>query len=280
MKRVGAHVSAAGGVSNAPLNAKAIGAKAFALFVKNQKQWFAKPIEDDEVARFNKNLDDIGIDKKLILPHGSYLLNVGNPEEENRDKALKSLTHEMKRCALLGISYLNIHPGSHLGKISEEECLEHIANYVDRATEAVPGVKIVLENTAGQGNNVGYKFEQLRDIIKHVENKAGVGVCLDTCHAFSAGYDLTTQDSSKKVFESFGEIVGFEYLVGMHLNDSKTELGSRKDRHHSLGEGFIGLEVFKYLMNSDHFDNMPLILETVDPEIWPQEIELLYSFIR
>lgn len=279
MKRVGAHVSASGGVFNSPLNAKEIEAKAFALFVKNQKQWFVKPFDEGVVDNFNKELKNVGIEKKYILPHGSYLLNLGSPSQESREKSLKSLIHELKRCKELGISYLNIHPGSHLGKISEDECLSHIAQGIDKAYKEVDGVKIVIENTAGQGNNVGYKFEHLAKIIDQVKNKDSVGVCLDTCHAFAAGYDLRGIEGAKKVFDTFCEVVDKKFLVGLHLNDSKTELGSRKDRHHSLGEGHIGLDTFKYIMNCDLFEEMPLILETVEPSIWKEEIELLYSFI-
>lgn len=280
MKRVGAHVSAAGGVNNAPLNAKEIGAKAFALFVKNQKQWFVKPLEDEAILGFEQNLKLSNVDLDYVLPHGSYLLNLGSPHQESREKSLKSLVHELKRCQRLGIKYLNIHPGSHLGVISEDECLLNIADGINKANTEVENVKVIIENTAGQGNNVGYKFEHLAKIIDNVKDKKGVGVCIDTCHAFAAGYDIKTQDGTKKVFEEFDKVVGKDFLFGLHLNDSKTELGSRKDRHHSLGEGHIGLEPFKYIMNSEMFENMPLVLETVDPSIWDKEIELLYSFIN
>lgn len=280
MKKIGAHVSSSGGVGNAPINANKIGAKAFALFVKNQRQWFAKSPSEEDISLFDSRLEEVGIEKKHILPHGSYLLNLGSPSEEGLEKSMKSLSLELKICRSLGISYLNIHPGSHLGKISEEESLDRVANCINKIYEDIPEVMVVIENTAGQGNYIGHTFEHLSRIISGVEKKDNIGVCLDTCHMFASGYDIRDQDSCKRVFNEFGEKVGFEYLVGMHLNDSKTELGSKKDRHHSLGHGLIGLEPFKYIMNQDYFDDMPLILETVDSDIWEDEIEMLYSFIK
>lgn len=280
MKKVGAHVSSSGGVRNAPLNAEKIGAKAFALFVKNQRQWFAKSPSEEDISLFNSHLERIGIEKKHILPHGSYLLNLGSPSDESVEKSMKSLSLELNICKSLGIPYLNIHPGSHLGKISEEESLDKVANCINKIDKEIPDVMIVIENTAGQGNNIGHTFEHLNRIISGVKNKDNIGVCLDTCHMFAAGYDLRDQDSCKRTFDEFGEKVGFNYLVGMHLNDSKTELGSKKDKHHSLGQGFIGLEPFKYIMNQDYFDDIPLILETIDSDIWKEEIEMLYSFIK
>ncbi|HCB63936.1 MAG TPA: deoxyribonuclease IV [Fusobacteria bacterium] len=280
MKRVGAHVSASGGVSKAVTNAASINAKAFALFVKNQRQWFTKPFGEDEVDKFNFNLSKIDISKDMILPHGSYLINLGSPKEEGREKSIKSLIFELKLCRRLGIKALNVHPGSHLREISEEECLDKVAESVNIANKEVPEVKVVIENTAGQGSNIGYKLEHLSRIIEGVENKELVGVCIDTCHSFVAGYNLLSRDSSRAFFDEFVDKVGIEFLSGLHLNDSKTELGSKKDRHESLGKGYIGLEVFKYIMNSDYFEDIPLILETVDPSIWKEEIELLYSLVE
>lgn len=280
MKRVGAHVSASGGASNAVDNARKIGAKAFALFVKNQRQWKAKDIAESQIDLFDTKLSELGIDRKYILPHASYLINLATPNEEMRQKSIESLIVEMKLCKSLGIKQLNIHPGSHLKAISEEESLVNVADSIDRALKEVGDFKIVLENTAGQGSNIGYKLEHLVDIIKNVEYKRSVGVCIDTCHAFAAGYDLTTVESSKQFFDKFMDLLGPEYLSGLHLNDSKREFGSRRDRHESLGKGHIGLECFKYIMNSEYFDDIPLILETVDPEIWHLEIEMLYNLIR
>ena len=280
MKRVGAHVSSAGGVSNAPFNAQSIGANAFALFVKNQRQWAAKPIAESEISRFKKAISDLDISYDFILPHGSYLINLGSPKEDGLRKSVDSLILELSLCKSLDITMLNVHPGSHLREISEEESLMKISESINEAVAKVPGVKVVIENTAGQGSNLGYKLEHLAKIIENVNDKSSVGVCIDTCHSFAAGYDLTTLDGSKRFFDEFEDKVGFSYLSGLHLNDSKSELGSKKDRHESLGKGHIGLEVFKYIMNSDRFNNIPLILETPDPDIWPEEIKMLYSFVK
>lgn len=277
MKYVGAHVSAAGGVENAPVNAHNIGAKAFALFTKNQKQWFSKPLTEDNINLFKENCEKYGYEPKHILPHDSYLINLGNPVEENLIKSRKSFLDEMQRCELLGLELLNFHPGSHLKQISEEECLKTIARSVNITLDKTKGVIAVIENTAGQGSNLGYKFEHLSFIIDLVEDKSRVGVCIDTCHTFAAGYDIKTEKGYKKTFEEFDRIVGFNYLKGMHLNDSKRDLATRVDRHNNLGKGFLGEEVFKRIMNDPRFDNIPLILETPDDSLWEEEIKWLYS---
>ena len=280
MKFVGAHVSTAGGVFNAPLNAERIGARAFALFTKNQRQWKAKPLTDDDVGKFRENLERVGIDPKHILPHDSYLINLGNPYPEKRRRSLEAFIDEIERCYLLGLKYLNFHPGSHLGKMSEEECLEVIADSINEAIYRTKDVVLVIENTAGQGSNVGYRFEHLARIIELVEDKSRIGVCLDTCHMFAAGYDIRTKEEYERTMREFGEVVGFKYLKGMHLNDAKSELGSRVDRHHSIGKGNIGIDAFRFIMNDDRLNDIPLILETIDPSIWKEEIELLYSLIE
>ncbi len=280
MKYVGAHVSASGGVFNAPTNAKEIGAKAFALFTKNQRQWKAKPLDKETIDKFKKNLDEVEIEPKHILPHDSYLINLGHPEEEKREKSLDSFIDELKRCEQLGLDRLNFHPGSHLKKISEEECLDRIADSMNEALKATKDVTLVIENTAGQGSNLGYKFEHLAYLIDRCEDKSRVGVCIDTCHMFTAGYDIRTKEAYDKTWDEFEKIVGFKYLKGMHINDSKPDLGSRVDRHHSLGEGKIGLDAFRFIMNDKRMDDIPLVLETIDDSIWDKEIELLYSFIE
>lgn len=278
MKRIGAHVSAAGGVENAPLNAAKIGANAFALFTKNQRQWHAKPLLNASIDAFKANCaaNDLPLDQ--VLAHDSYLINLGHPEEEGRNKSRASFLDEMKRCEQLGIQLLNFHPGSHLKKCSESECLATIAESINLALAETESVVAVIENTAGQGTNMGFCFEHLAEIIDQVDNKERVGVCIDTCHSFAAGYDLLTEESCDAVFEEFDRLVGFNYLRGMHLNDSKKGLGSRVDRHHSLGEGELGLEVFKYIMKDARFEDIPMILETIDESIWAQEIELLRSY--
>ncbi len=279
MKYIGAHVSASGGVQNAPLNAAEIGANAFALFTKNQRQWVAKPLTTESIDTFRQNCAEHGFGPESILPHDSYLINLGHPEAEKLEKSRAAFLDEMQRCEQLGLDRLNFHPGSHLKLVSESECLATIAESINITLDKTSGITAVIENTAGQGSNLGFRFEHLAEIIDQVEDKKRVGVCLDTCHSFAAGYDLQTAESCAAVFEEFEQVVGFGYLRGMHLNDSKKGLGSRVDRHHSLGQGVLGLEVFKYIMNDTRFDDMPLILETIDETIWAEEIKLLQSFI-
>ena len=276
-KFVGAHVSASGGVFNAPLNAMAIGAKAFALFTKNQKQWAAKPLDNETIALFQANLAKSGILPKHILPHDSYLINLGHPEEDKRQKSLEAFIDEVNRCSQLGLDRLNFHPGSHLKQISEEECIDRIASSMNEALSVTEGVTLVIENTAGQGSNLGWRFEHLSAIIERIEDKSRVGVCIDTCHMFTAGYDIRTREAYDATWAEFDTIVGFKYLKGMHINDSKPDLGSHVDRHDSLGRGKIGLDAFGFIMNDPRMDDIPLVLETIDETIWAQEIELLYS---
>jgi deoxyribonuclease-4 len=276
-KWIGAHVSASGGVENAPLNAKAIGANAFALFTKNQKQWTAAPLAAGSIRSFTQNCAG-AFTAAQILPHDSYLINLGSPDPEALGKSRAAFLDEMQRCAQLGLDRLNFHPGSHLGKCSENECITLIAESINLALAKTKSVIAVIENTAGQGTNMGYRFEQLAGMIEQVKDKTRVGICIDTCHAFTAGYDLRTEKTFAATFEEFGKTVGFKYLMGMHLNDSKKELGSRVDRHESLGKGFIGIDCFKFLMADERFNGIPLILETPDPAIWADEIKLLRSF--
>ncbi|HIF9317702.1 deoxyribonuclease IV [Photobacterium damselae] len=278
MKLIGAHVSAAGGVYNAPLNAHNIGANAFALFTKNQRQWIAKPLEQSAITAFKARCQQYGFHPEAILPHDSYLINLGSPDAEKLEKSRNAFIDEMDRCQQLGLHLLNFHPGSHLKKISESDCLALIAESINMAHQAVPNVVAVIENTAGQGSNLGWRFEHLAEIIAQVEDKTRVGVCIDTCHTFAAGYDLRTEQATEQTFAEFDQIVGMHYLRGMHLNDSKGKLGSHLDRHNSLGAGEIGWDCFRYLMQDPRFDNIPLVLETIDPDIWQQEIAKLRSF--
>jgi deoxyribonuclease-4 len=277
MKRIGAHVSISGGVENAPLNAQAIGAKAFAMFTKNQRQWQAKPYSEKNITEFKANLDASGIATEHVLPHDGYLINLGHPESERREKSRLAFLDELQRCEQLGLKMLNFHPGSHLREISEEESLKLVADSLNWALEHSENVTAVIENTAGQGSNLGYKFEHLAYIIEAVEDKSRIGVCLDTCHTFTAGYDLRTAEACEATFSEFDSVVGFNYLRAMHLNDSKPDLGSRVDRHHSLGEGKLGWDVFEFIMNDDRFNEIPMVLETIDSDIWAQEIEQLYA---
>ena len=277
MKRVGAHVSAGGGVENAPLNAKAIGAKAFALFTKNQRQWKAKPLTDDNIDKFKENCKECGYLPEHVLPHDSYLINLGHPEKEGLEKSRDAFLDEMQRCEQLGLKLLNFHPGSHLKKIEEDACLKRIAESINIALDKTKGVSAIIENTAGQGTNMGFMFEHLATIIDNVEDKDRVGVCLDTCHTFTAGYDFRTKKTFKATMDEFENIVGFKYLSAMHLNDSKPDLGARVDRHQSIGKGKLGVDPFRFIMNDKRFDEMPMVLETIDDTIWAEEIKLLYS---
>lgn len=280
MKYVGAHISASGGVENAPLNAHEIGASAFAFFTKNQRQWLAPSLSKKSIEAFRDNCAKYDFKPFQILPHDSYLINLGNPDGEALGRSRYSFMDEMKRCELLGLDRLNFHPGSHLGKVTEEESLNIIAESINIALSKTVGVIAVIENTAGQGTNLGYRFEHLRHIIDRVEDKSRVGVCIDTCHAFTSGYDLSTADGFTGVFSEFDRIVGFNYLKGMHLNESKKAMGSRVDRHNNLHKGEIGDEVFTLIMNDIRFDGIPLILETPEESLWPGEIEYLYSLQR
>ena len=277
MKRVGAHVSAGGGVENAPLNAKAIGAKAFALFTKNQRQWKAKPLTDDNIDKFKENCKECGYLPEHVLPHDSYLINLGHPEKEGLEKSRDAFLDEMQRCEQLGLKLLNFHPGSHLKKIEEDACLKRIAESINIALDKTKGVSAIIENTAGQGTNMGFRFEHLATIIENVEDKDRVGVCLDTCHTFTAGYDLRTKKAFKATMDEFDKLVGFKYLSAMHLNDSKPDLGARVDRHQSIGKGKLGVDPFRFIMNDKRFDEIPMVLETIDDTIWAEEIKLLYS---
>ena len=278
MKYFGAHVSASGGVENAPRNAAEIGATAFALFTKNQRQWAAPPLSEAQIEAFRTACEECGYAPQQILPHDSYLINLGHPEAEGLEKSRASFLHEMERCQRLGLDRLNFHPGSHLKKISEEQSLALVAESINIALDRTEGVTAVIENTAGQGSNLGYAFWHLAYIIDRVEDKSRVGVCLDTCHSFAAGYDLSTEEGCERVFAEFDREVGFKYLRGMHLNDAMKPLGSRVDRHSPMGEGYLGIAPFRYIARDARFDNIPLILETPDESRWAEEIALLKSF--
>ena len=279
IKYIGAHVSASGGVENAPVNASAIGATAFALFTKNQRQWSAPPLTDSQIARFRENCIKYGYTAAQILPHDSYLINLGHPESEGLEKSRRSFFEEMSRCEALGLDRLNFHPGSHLNKVTAYQSLDRIAESINMALDRTNGVTAVIENTAGQGSNLGFAFEQLAHIIDRVEDKSRVGVCIDTCHAFAAGYDIRTREAFEQTFSEFDRTVGFKYLRGMHLNDAMKILNSHIDRHSPLGEGEIGLDAFRFIIEDARFDAIPLILETPDESLWPTEIATLKSFL-
>jgi len=277
MKYIGAHVSAAGGVENAPLRANEIGAKAFALFTKNQRRWEGPPLTDENIELFKKQCQELDYSMDYVMPHDSYLINLGHPDKAKLQKSRDAFLDEMQRCEQLGIKLLNFHPGSHLNKHSPEACIKIISESINWALEQTEGVTAVIENTAGQGTNMGYQFEQLAEMIDGVEDKSRVGVCIDTCHAYAAGYDLSTEQGFTETFREFADTVGFNYLRGMHLNDSKRELGSKVDRHDNIGEGEIGMEGFRLIMQDERFDEIPMILETPNTERWPEEIRMLYA---
>lgn len=278
MKYIGAHVSAAGGVENTPKRAHKIGATAFALFTKNQRRWEGPPLTRENIEGFKKNCEKYGYSMNQVMPHDSYLINLGHPEQDKLDKSRNAFLDEMQRCEQLGIELLNFHPGSHLNKISVEECLNRNAESINWTLDKTKGVTAVIETTAGQGTNTGFTFEHLAAIIDGVEDKSRVGVCIDSCHVFAAGYDLSTEEGYQQMLKEFEEIVGFEYLKGIHLNDSKKELGSRVDRHDNIGEGKIGLNSFELMMQDERLNGIPMILETPNTERWPQEIEMLKEF--
>lgn len=276
-KKIGAHVSATGGVENAPKNAHDIDAKAFALFTRNQRQWRSAPLSEKSIELFKQRCAEFGYTAGDILPHDSYLINLGHPETEGLEKSRMAFLDEMQRCEQLGLDRLNFHPGSHLNKMTEGECLTRIAESINWALDKTSGVTAVIENTAGQGSNLGYTFEQIAEIIHQVEDKSRVGVCLDTAHTLASGYEIRTEEGFRDTFARFEEIIGFNYLRGMHINDSKKELATRVDRHDSVGKGVMGLKMFELLMNDSRFDGIPLILETPDESLWAEEIKLLYS---
>lgn len=278
-KFVGPHVSASGGVENAVLNAYTIGARAFGLYTRNQRQWFPKPLEEKSILLFHQYLVDYGYSPRHILPHASYLINLGNPNAAMREKSSNAFLDELQRCEVLGLEMLNFHPGSFLNEISPEECLKYIAEEMNALIAKTNSVKLVLENTAGQGTNLGFRFEQLAYIIERIDKKGRVGVCIDTAHTLAAGYEIRTPEAYSSMWEEFDSIIGGEYLSGLHLNDSKKDLGSRVDRHASVGEGVMGNELFKLVMNDPRLDNLPIILETPNEAIWADEIKQLYALI-
>lgn len=279
MKYIGAHVSASGGVENAPLNAHEIGAKAFALFTRNQRQWKSSPLTSRSIDLFKERCAAYGYLPSQILPHDSYLINLGHPEAEGLAKSREAFLDEMQRCEQLGLDRLNFHPGSHLNALSIDDCLDRIAESINEALNQTSGVTAVIENTAGQGTNLGHTFEQIAHIIDRVEDKSRVGVCIDTAHTLAAGYDIKTTEGFIDTFDKFDKIIGFSYLRGMHINDSKKDLASKVDRHDSIGKGLMGLTTFKMLMNDPRFDNIPMILETPDETIWAEEISYLYGLL-
>lgn len=277
MKFVGAHVSVSGGVEAAPVNAHSIGAKSFALFTRNPTRWKSAPLKTSSIDAFKANCQLYGYTPDKILPHDGYLINLGSPEADKLAVSREAFYDEVCRCQQLGLTMLNFHPGSHLKLVGVDQCLDTIAESINITLDKTTGVKAVIENTAGQGSNLGFSFDQIAHIIDKVEDKSRIGVCIDTCHAFAAGYDLSSEEGYKKVWKEFDEIIGKGYLCAMHLNDTKKGLASRVDRHASLGKGILGADFFTLMMRDSRFDDIPLILETPDDSLWAEEIEWLYS---
>ncbi|MBR1992354.1 MAG: deoxyribonuclease IV [Bacteroidales bacterium] len=280
MKNIGPHVSASGGVENAPEAARQLGATAFALFTKNQRQWVSPPLSQKSIDLFKERCVNYRFSADYILPHDSYLINLGQPDDVKLEQSRAAFLDEMQRCEQLGLKMLNFHPGSHLKMISIDECLARIAESINIALSKTQGVIAVIENTAGQGSNVGFEFTQIAQIIDKVEDKSRVGVCIDTCHTYSAGYDLKTDAGYESTWRQFDEIIGLNYLKAIHLNDTKKEFASRVDRHDSIGKGFLGMDFFIRIMKDARFDHIPFILETPDESLWADEIKLLQELSK
>lgn len=275
---IGAHTSAAGGVYNALLEGHEIGATTIQLFTNNQRQWTARPISEETVLRWKETLKETGL--KEIMSHDSYLINLGSPGDENLQKSLQAFRQEIGRCLALGVHYLNFHPGAALDG-GEEACLDRIVSSLLSFEDVIGDkpLRLLLEATAGQGSSLGFRFEQLDYIIERVKKRIPIGVCIDTCHIFAAGYDIRTKESFGKVLEEFDQVVGLSHLYAFHVNDSLKPLGSRVDRHAPLGEGLIGIEAFKFLMRDARTRNIPKYLETPGgPDLWKKEIQLLREF--
>lgn len=281
-KLVGAHVSIAGGLHNAVAEALAIGAKAFGLFLRSQRQWNSKPLEDKAADLFKEACAKANFSPHSILPHGIYLMNCGSPDEETLSKSRSTLVDELQRCEKLGLCLYNFHPGSTCGKITVEESIDRIAESINLAHKETKYVVTVLENMSCQGNTIGGKFEELRDIIDRVQDQSRVGVCLDTCHAFAAGYDIASEKGFSQMMEEFDTVIGLKYLRGVHLNDSKGEIGCHLDRHENIGKGKIGVEAFQRLMRDPRFNGVPMILETpcTSEDTYKKEIKKLYAMIK
>ncbi|AIN47311.1 deoxyribonuclease IV [Candidatus Palibaumannia cicadellinicola] len=274
-KFIGAHVSATGGLNKAIIRAHALQATAFAMFTKNPRQWKAAALTQNTIESFRATCAEYHYTKEQILPHNSYLINLSHPIKDEFEKSLAAFIDEMHRCEQLGLSLLNFHPGCHLQQINEYTSLTRIAESINVALEKTTSITAVIENTAGQGSHMGFSFEQLAEIIRQIDDKNRIGVCIDTCHAFAAGYDLRTEQSCVATFNDFADTIGFKYLRGLHLNDAQRSCGSRVDRHQSLGEGKIGYTAFAWIMADKRFDGIPIILETINPALWSQEIAWL-----
>lgn len=274
-KFIGAHVSTAGGIDQAIIRASKLQATALALFTKNQRRWNAPKLTPFSIDKFHIECEKYKFTPNQILPHNSYLINLGHPCYDKLLKSREAFIDELIRCEQLGLLMLNFHPGSSLYQLDESSCISRIADSINMALDKTKKVTAVIENTAGHGSSIGFNFEQLANIIYKIEDKNRIGVCIDTCHAFAAGYDLRTETNCENTFRSFSDTIGFHFLRGIHLNDTKTNFGERKDRHHSLGKGKIGKNAFKWIIKNEQFNGIPIILETTNPKEWSREINWL-----
>ncbi|KAM9425460.1 putative endonuclease 4 isoform 2-T2 [Pholidichthys leucotaenia] len=278
-KYIGAHVGIQGGIWKSVEASTEMGARSFALFLGSQRSWKRPPLDHSAAEKFREKCCQHEFDPVHILPHGSYLMNCGSPKEDVFEKSRTLLVDELSRCSLLGLTLYNFHPGSSLGTITTEQCADKIAGAINHAHQQTPAVVTVLENMSGQGSTLGGKFSELKSIIDKVRDQTRVGVCLDTCHAFAAGYDLAAEGGVKAMLDKFDQDVGLHNLKAIHLNDSKGKLGCNLDRHEDIGKGHIGIAAFQDIVNEPRLDNIPLILETPGrPGFeYAEQIELLYS---
>jgi deoxyribonuclease IV len=263
MALLGAHVSTSGGLEHAITRGIELDCEAIQIFTRNQMQWTVKTLSEEEILAYRTAWETLG--KSFpVISHDSYLINLGSPEPEKLEKSRKSFLTELDRCDALGVQYLVFHPGSHLNLVSVEQCLQTIAESLNHMVQARPEMKvqILLENTAGQGSNVGHRFEEIAAIMGMLEHPERFGVCVDTCHTLAAGYDIRTKEGYETVFTEFDRIIGVKWIKAFHLNDSKKPLGCRVDRHENIGEGFVGIEAFSCLVNDSRFYGVPMVLET------------------
>ncbi len=276
---VGAHTSAAGGPYKALLHGKDIGANTIQLFTSNQKTWEGRVLSEDDIRLWNDAKAETGI--HVTMSHDSYLINLGSPNPEVWSKSKKAFGAEIERCHLLEINYLNFHPGAFTTS-STEECLDLIVKtLLEFESKTAEGkTRLLIETTAGQGSCVGSRFEEVAYIIERTAKKIPIGVCIDTCHIFAAGYDIRTKEAWTETLKKFDDIIGLEHLYAFHLNDSLQPFGSKKDRHASLGEGQIGLECFEFVMTHPKLKHLPKYLETPYSEKWPEEILLLKKMAK
>ncbi|KAG7880070.1 hypothetical protein KL905_001563 [Ogataea polymorpha] len=277
--KFGAHVGMGGGIFNSVTNAMNVGCNSFALFLKNPKRWVSPMFSDEDASKFVEYCKEHGFNPRTdVLPHGSYFINMANPDPAKAQQSLECFLDDLVRCEKLDIGHYNFHPGSSLGS-DHEESLKRLAANINKAIEQTSFVKIVIENMAGHGNLVGGELEDIQKVISMIDKKERVGVCIDTCHTFAAGYDLRDEEAWTKFWDEFDSKIGFQYLSALHINDSKAPLGANRDLHQRLGWGFLGLECFRLLANDPRLEGIPLILEVpVEPKddsAFGEDIKLL-----